>query len=75
MSRADQAILAALAEGPATTSQLYDRLGYPVLLRLQLIDYRAFRRAVGELEAAGRIAGEPHEDGTIWSVREAPDDR
>ncbi len=69
MTRAQEAILAALAEGPATTSQLYDRLGYPVLLRLQLIDYRAFRRVIGDLEKDGRITGEPHEEGTVWSVR------
>ena len=62
-------ILRALADGPATTSQLYDKLGYPVLLQLQLIDYRAFRRVVGELEQAGRILGEAHEDGTVWTVR------
>ncbi len=69
MSHAHDVILAALAEGPATTSQLYDRLGYPLLLRLQLIDYRAFRRVIAELEADERIAGEPHDDGTIWSLR------
>ncbi len=69
MTRAHEVILAALADGPATTSQLYDRLGYPVLLRLGLIDYRAFRRVIGELEDAKRISGEPDENGTIWSPR------
>jgi hypothetical protein len=69
MTRAHEAILTALAEGPATTSELYDRLGYPALLRLQLIDYRAFRRVVGELEDAKRISGEPDENGTIWTAR------
>jgi hypothetical protein len=67
VSRAREVILAALADGPATTSQLYDRLGYPVLLRLQLIDYRAFRRVIGELEGDELITGEPHEDGTVWT--------
>ncbi len=69
MSRAQEVILAALADGPATTSELYDRLGYPALLRLQLIDYRAFRDVIGELERDKRITGEPDENGTIWSVR------
>ena len=69
MSAAAELILKALRDRPATTSQLYDRLGYPVLLRLQLIDYRAFRDVIGRLERDGRIHGEPHEDGTIWSVR------
>ena len=69
MNRAHEAILALLAEGPATTSELYDRLGYPALLRLQLIDYRAFRDVVAELEAGERITGEPHEDGTVWRLR------
>ena len=73
MSRAQEAILAALAEGPATTSQLYDRLGYPVLLRLQLIDYRAFREVIGTLERDRRITGEPGEHGTVWSIPEPPD--
>jgi hypothetical protein len=72
VSRAQDVILAGLADGPATTSQLYDRLGYPLLLRLQLIDYRAFRDVIGELERDKRITGEPDENGTIWSIPEPP---
>ena len=65
---AEAVILKALADGPATTSQLYDRLGYPVLLRLQLIDYRAFREVIGRLERSGQVRGEWHEDGTVWTA-------
>ena len=68
MSRAQEAIPAALTDGPATTSQLYDRLGYPALLRLGLIDYRAFRDVIARLEKDERIAGEPDENGTIWTL-------
>lgn len=65
-------VLAAIAEGPATTSQLYDRIGYPALMRARLIDYRAFRELLSVLEAENRITGEPDpdEEGALrWSLR------
>lgn len=64
-------VLRALAAGPATTSELYDRAGYPALMRERLIDYRAFRAVVGELEQERVIAGEPDpdaDDGTVWRL-------
>ena len=68
MTRAQQALLHALDAGPATTSELYDRLGYPALLRAGLIDYRAFRRVLVELQDEGLAAGVDGEDGaTCWT--------
>jgi hypothetical protein len=60
-------LLAALTAQPTSTSDLYDRVGYTALMRANLIPYKAFRRALSELEAEGLAASETGEDGdTLW---------
>jgi hypothetical protein len=62
------ALLDALGAGPATTSDLYDRVGYLVLVRYGLIQYAAFRGALVELEAQGLVTSETAPDGsTLWT--------
>ena len=61
-------LLAVISAEPASTSELYDRVGYPTLARLGLIPYRAFRGALTELAAAGAIESHTAADGsTMWS--------
>jgi len=62
-----EAVLGLLGDEPATTSELYDRAGYPLLLRLGLIEYAAFRRALGALAASGLARQEDAQDGgSVW---------
>ncbi|HEY6523844.1 MAG TPA: hypothetical protein VIY10_08770 [Solirubrobacteraceae bacterium] len=66
MSRAS-VLLAALTIEPTTTSDLYDRVGYPALTRVGLIPYRAFRDELAKLSAAGLARSEDAPDGsTMW---------
>jgi hypothetical protein len=60
-------LIAALGDGPASTSDLYDRVGYPSLVRAGLVQYASFRAALVQLEAAGLVTSEPASDGsTLW---------
>jgi hypothetical protein len=60
-------VLAALGPEAATTSDLYDRVGYVALARVGLIPYPAFRDALVALAAAGLAESETVEDGaTLW---------
>jgi hypothetical protein len=66
MSRAS-ALLAALRDEPASTSELYDRVGYPTLVRIGLVPYPAFRAELKRLQAAGLADGDTADDGaTVW---------
>ena len=66
MSRAS-VLLDALTSEPTTTSDLYDRVGYPALTRLGLIPYHAFRDELAKLLAAGLAHSEDAPDGsTMW---------
>jgi hypothetical protein len=66
-------LLAALTDEPATTSDLYDRVGYMRLTQLGLVPYDAFRRALAELCAGGVAESSIAADGsTLW--RRALDD-
>ncbi|HYZ81945.1 MAG TPA: hypothetical protein VE571_11780 [Solirubrobacteraceae bacterium] len=66
-------LLAAITSEPTTTSDLYDRIGYPALTRVGLIPYRAFRAELLKLSAAGLASSEQAPDGsTVW-WREEPD--
>ena len=66
MSRAS-VLLDALTSEPTTTSDLYDRVGYPALTRVGLIPYRAFRDELAKLTAAGLVCSEDAPDGsTVW---------
>ena len=61
------ALIAVITTEPASTSDLYERVGYPTLARLGLIPYAAFRDALARLAATGAIAGQPGADGsTMW---------
>jgi uncharacterized protein YciW len=66
MSR-ESALLAALTSEPASTSELYERIGYATLTRLGLVPYDAFRAALARLSAAGLAAHDTAADGsTVW---------
>lgn len=59
--------MAVLTDEPATTSELYDRVGYLTLARLGLIPYHAFRAELAALAALGTVDSETAPDGsTTW---------
>ena len=65
------ALMAVLTDEPATTSELYDRVGYLTLARLGLIPYHAFRAELAALVALGSVDSATAPDGsTTW--RRAP---
>lgn len=67
MSRA-AALMAVISTEPTSTSDLYDRIGYPALARLGLIPYHAFRDELEALAATGAIESATAPDGsTVWS--------
>jgi hypothetical protein len=69
MSRESE-LLDALGAGPATTSELYDRVGYAALTRLGLIPYAAFRDELVNLAAQGEVEQETAADGsTEWRLK------
>jgi len=60
-------LLAALTGEPASTSELYSRVGYATLTGLGLVPYDAFRAELGKLSAAGLAGSDTGSDGsTIW---------
>jgi hypothetical protein len=66
MSRAS-VLLAALTDEPTSTSDLYDRVGYPTLIRVGLIPYDAFRAELAKLASEGLAERETGGDGaTLW---------
>jgi hypothetical protein len=66
MSRRSE-LLAALTDEPESTSDLYERVGYPRLVQLGLVSYPAFRSALDALAAEGLAARETGPDGsTLW---------
>jgi len=69
--RAQQVVLAALTEEATTTSDLYDRVGYMALVRVGLIDFRAFRDVRAALERQGLADGweGPEDRGSRWRLR------
>jgi hypothetical protein len=69
--RARSIVLDAVTAEPTTTSALYDRIGYPGLLRAGLIDYRAFRAVLVSLEAEGVVRSEMADAGTRWRITTA----
>jgi hypothetical protein len=61
------ALLAAMTDEPTSTSELYDRVGYSALMRLRLIPYDEFRRALALLAADGSAEASQGRDGeTLW---------
>jgi uncharacterized protein (DUF3084 family) len=74
MSRTSE-LLAVLTTEPTSTSELYERIGYPTLARLGLIPYHAFRAELAALAATGAIESATAPDGsTVWR-RRPEDDR
>jgi hypothetical protein len=73
--RARATVLAALTTEATSTSDLYDRIGYPALMRAGLIDYRAFRSTLEALEAdkLAHSASGDDETGTLWRIQSAPE--
>jgi hypothetical protein len=68
------ALLDVLSSEPASTSALYERLGYAALTRLGLVSYHAFRGQLVRLAAAGLVVSDTDRDGsTTWRLA-APDD-
>jgi hypothetical protein len=65
-------LLSAITTEPTTTSDLYDRIGYPALTSVGLIPYRAFRAELVKLSVAGLASsGEAPDGSTVW-WREEP---
>ncbi len=63
------ALMAAITTEPTSTSELYDRVGYPTLARLGLIPYHAFRAELAALAATGSIESDTASDGsTTWRL-------
>ncbi len=68
MSRSS-VLLAALTSDPTTTSDLYERIGYPALTRIGLVPYPAFRAELARLSGLGLIESEISPDGsTSWKL-------
>ncbi len=66
----NSALIAVITSEPASTSELYDRVGYLTLARLGLIPYDAFRAELAALAATGSIESDTAPDGsTIWHRR------
>ena len=67
MSQTCESLLAVVSAEPASTSELYERIGYPTLARLGLIPYAAFHEALERLAASGVIQSHTGPDGsTMW---------
>jgi hypothetical protein len=72
MSRAS-ALLTALTDEPASTSEVYERVGYPTLTQVGLIPYDAFRAELVRLSAAGLAERHSAADGaTMWRRAASP---
>lgn len=66
----ESALMAVITAEAASTSDLYERVGYPTLVRLALIPYPAFRDALVTLAATGAIESHTGPDGsTMWRRR------
>jgi hypothetical protein len=71
-------LLGVVTREPASTDDLYTRVGYMRLAQHGLIPYPAFRDALSKLRAAGLLECQTGEDGaTMWrlasSAHRAPD--
>lgn len=62
-------LLGALAGGPASTSDLYTRVGYRALNRVGLVPYDAFRAELVRLKTAGLAQSElGRDESTVWRL-------
>ncbi|MBV9197612.1 MAG: hypothetical protein JO168_26050 [Solirubrobacterales bacterium] len=72
----ESVLLGVLTRELATTSDLYERVGYGTLVRVGLIPYHAFRAELVRLEGIGAVASAVASDGsTVWRLtsESAPD--
>jgi hypothetical protein len=68
MSRAS-ALRAVLTAEPASTSELYRRVGYATLAQFGLIPYAAFRAELARLSVEGVAESDTAHDGaTVWRL-------
>ena len=72
MSRASL-LLSSLTDTPASTDDVYDRVGYATLTQLGLVPYDAFRQELVRLFAQGLAASESGPDGATMWRRADPD--
>jgi hypothetical protein len=64
---APRIVLDALSDEPTSTSDLYERVGYPALVRAGLVPYDAFRAELVRLSASGLADRGTDDDGaTTW---------
>jgi len=64
---APRILLDALSDEPTSTSDLYERVGYPALVSAGLVPYDAFRAELVRLSAAGLADRGSDDDGaTTW---------
>jgi hypothetical protein len=67
-------LLEALTDDPTSTSNLYDRVGYPALVAAGLVPYAAFRAELVRLSVAGLAERGADEDGATTWRRAVPAD-
>jgi hypothetical protein len=67
-------LLDVLTDEPTSTSDLYERMGYPALVRAGLVPYDAFRAELVRLSAAGLAQQGKDEDGATTWRRPPPQD-
>lgn len=68
MSR-ESVLMGVLTIDPASTSDLYERVGYGRLAEVGMIPYGEFRGELEKLKAAGAVTSEAGTDGsTMWSL-------
>jgi len=69
----ESVLLGVLGPEPTSTSELYERVGYPALVRVGLVGYAAFRAELARLSDSGRVESGTDEDGaTTWRLRPQP---
>ena len=62
-------LLSALTEEPASTSELYQRVGYAELTRIGLVPYEAFRAELTKLSGSGLAQrGTDASGATTWRL-------
>jgi hypothetical protein len=72
MSR-ESVLIAALTQQPASTSDVYARVGYAALTEIGLVPYDKFKGELGRLQSAGLILRAVGADGTTtWWRPRAP---
>jgi hypothetical protein len=69
---APRVLLDALSDEPTSTSDLYDRVGYPALVSAGLVPYDAFRAELVKLSTAGLAERGTDEDGATTWCRPGP---